>query len=26
MYYGLDGLKKILEKKQITKEALGYEL
>lgn len=26
MYYGLDGLKKILEKKNITKEALGYEL
>jgi RNA polymerase sigma factor (sigma-70 family) len=26
MYYGLDGLKKILEKKHITKEALGYEL
>ncbi|MBX2915951.1 MAG: RNA polymerase sigma factor [Cyclobacteriaceae bacterium] len=26
MYYGLDGLKKILKKKNITKEALGYEL
>src|SRR5690606_30465743 len=26
MYYGLDGLKKILEKKQITKDTLGYEL
>ncbi|MBN8578579.1 MAG: RNA polymerase sigma factor [Cyclobacteriaceae bacterium] len=26
MYYGLDGLKKILERKNITKEALGYEL
>jgi len=26
MYYGLDGLKKIFEKKNITKEALGYEL
>jgi RNA polymerase sigma factor (sigma-70 family) len=26
MYYGLDGLKKILEKKSITKESIGYEL
>lgn len=26
MYYGLDGLKKILEKNRITKEMLGYEL
>lgn len=26
MYYGLDGLKKILEKKNITKETIGYEL
>ena len=26
MYYGLDGLKKILEKKRITKETIGYEL
>ncbi|MBX2897129.1 MAG: RNA polymerase sigma factor [Cyclobacteriaceae bacterium] len=26
MYYGLDGLKKILIKRNITKEALGYEL
>jgi RNA polymerase sigma-70 factor (ECF subfamily) len=26
MYYGLDGLKKILEKKNITKEMLSYEL
>ncbi|MBS1559273.1 MAG: RNA polymerase sigma factor [Bacteroidetes bacterium] len=26
MYYGLDGLKKILEQKKITKETLGYEL
>lgn len=26
MYYGLDGLKKIFEKKNLTKEALGYEL
>lgn len=26
MYYGLDGLKKILEKKNITKEMIGYEL
>jgi RNA polymerase sigma factor (sigma-70 family) len=26
MYYGLDGLKKILEKKNITKDTLGYEL
>lgn len=25
MYYGLDGLKKILEKKNITKETIGYE-
>lgn len=26
MYYGLDGLKKILERKNITKETIGYEL
>lgn len=26
MYYGLEGLKKILEKKRITKDTLGYEL
>lgn len=26
MYYGLDALKKILEKKRITKDTLGYEL
>jgi RNA polymerase sigma factor (sigma-70 family) len=26
MYYGLDGLKKILDKRNITKEHLGYEL
>jgi len=26
MYYGLDGLKKILEKMNITKETIGYEL
>jgi len=26
MYYGLDGLKKILEGKNITKETIGYEL
>jgi len=26
MYYGLDGLKKILEKKKITKETIGYEI
>jgi len=26
MYYGLDGLKKILEKKRITKETIGYEI
>lgn len=26
MYYGLDGLKKILTKKNITKDTLGYEL
>ncbi len=26
MYYGLDGLKKILESKNITKETIGYEL
>lgn len=26
MYYGLDGLKKILERKKITKDTLGYEL
>jgi RNA polymerase sigma factor (sigma-70 family) len=25
MYYGLDGLKKILEKNNITKESIGYE-
>jgi RNA polymerase sigma factor (sigma-70 family) len=25
MYYGLDGLKKILERKNITKETIGYE-
>jgi RNA polymerase sigma-70 factor (ECF subfamily) len=25
MYYGLDGLKKILEKNRITKETIGYE-
>ncbi len=25
MYYGLDALKKILEKKNITKESIGYE-
>jgi RNA polymerase sigma-70 factor (ECF subfamily) len=25
MYYGLDGLKKILESKNITKETIGYE-
>jgi RNA polymerase sigma-70 factor (ECF subfamily) len=25
MYYGLDGLKKILEKNQITRETIGYE-
>lgn len=25
MYYGLDGLKKILERKRITKESIGYE-
>jgi RNA polymerase sigma factor (sigma-70 family) len=25
MYYGLDGLKKILEKNKITKESIGYE-
>jgi RNA polymerase sigma factor (sigma-70 family) len=25
MYYGLDGLKKILERKKITKESIGYE-
>jgi RNA polymerase sigma factor (sigma-70 family) len=26
MYYGLEGLKKILEEKKITKETIGYEL
>jgi RNA polymerase sigma factor (sigma-70 family) len=26
MYYGLDGLRKILEKKNITKETIGYEI
>jgi RNA polymerase sigma-70 factor (ECF subfamily) len=26
MYYGLDGLKKILEKKNINKDTIGYEL
>jgi RNA polymerase sigma factor (sigma-70 family) len=26
MYYGLDGLRKILERKNITKDTLGYEL
>ncbi len=26
MYYGLDGLKRILEKRNITKETIGYEL
>jgi RNA polymerase sigma factor (sigma-70 family) len=26
MYYGLDGLKKILEKKNLNKDTLGYEL
>jgi RNA polymerase sigma factor (sigma-70 family) len=26
MYYGLEGLKKILEKKNLTKETIGYEL
>jgi RNA polymerase sigma factor (sigma-70 family) len=26
MYYGLDGLKKILDRKNITKDTLGYEL
>jgi len=26
MYYGLDGLKKILERKNITKETIGYEI
>lgn len=26
MYYGLDGLRKILERKKITKESIGYEL
>lgn len=26
MYYGLDGLKRILERKNITKETIGYEL
>jgi RNA polymerase sigma factor (sigma-70 family) len=25
MYYGLDGLKKILEKNRVTKESIGYE-
>ena len=26
MYYGLDGLKKILEKRNINKNTIGYEL
>lgn len=26
MYYGLNGLKKILDKKKITKESIGYEI
>jgi RNA polymerase sigma-70 factor (ECF subfamily) len=26
MYYGLDGMKKILERKNITKDTIGYEL
>lgn len=26
MYYGLDGLRKILEKKNLTKDTIGYEL
>lgn len=26
MYYGLDGLRKILERKNITKETIGYEI
>jgi RNA polymerase sigma-70 factor (ECF subfamily) len=26
MYYALDGLKKILDKNNITKETIGYEL
>jgi RNA polymerase sigma-70 factor (ECF subfamily) len=26
MYYGLDGLKKILEKKNINKNTIGYDL
>src|SRR5688500_4184404 len=26
MYYGLDGLKKILDRKNITKDSIGYEL
>jgi RNA polymerase sigma factor (sigma-70 family) len=26
MYYGLDGLRKILERKQINKDTIGYEL
>jgi RNA polymerase sigma factor (sigma-70 family) len=26
MYYGLDGLRKILEKKNLNKDTLGYEL
>ncbi|MFZ6013884.1 MAG: RNA polymerase sigma factor [Bacteroidota bacterium] len=26
MYYGLDGLRKILERKNITKDTIGYEL
>ncbi|HAC25246.1 MAG TPA: RNA polymerase subunit sigma, partial [Cytophagales bacterium] len=25
LYYGLDGLKKILEQKNLTKESFGYE-
>jgi hypothetical protein len=26
MYYGLDGLKKILDRKNINKDTIGYEL
>jgi RNA polymerase sigma-70 factor (ECF subfamily) len=26
MYYGLDGLRKILEKRNLDKDTLGYEL
>ena len=26
MYYGLDGLRKILDRKNITKDTIGYEL